>query len=106
MRRAGSAGVVCRELHSYRSRWGETDPDPASLWLDNEVKATKSLALPSQFFQGELDGVNPPKTRETIAKTFMGPFERIMLPGVGHFPTREAPAEAKARVVKHFRQEP
>jgi pimeloyl-ACP methyl ester carboxylesterase len=89
-------------LHSYRSRWGEAEPDPASQWLDDKVKATSTLALPSLYFQGELDGVNPPKTSETIAEKFTGPFERIVLPGVGHFPTREAPAEVAAQLVTHF----
>jgi pimeloyl-ACP methyl ester carboxylesterase len=81
-------------LHSYRSRW--------SKWLDDKLKATKTLALPTIYFQGELDGVTPPAASEKIAEKFTGPFERIVLLGVGHFPTREAPAEVAARVVKHF----
>ena len=89
-------------LHSYRSRWDEAEPDPASKWLDDKVKATKTLALPTIYFQGELDGVNPPETSEKVAEKFTGPFERIVLPGVGHFPTREAPAEVAARLAKHF----
>jgi pimeloyl-ACP methyl ester carboxylesterase len=89
-------------LHSYRSRWDEAEPDPASKWLDDKVKATRTLALPTIYFQGELDGVNPPKASERVAEKFTGPFERIVLPGVGHFPTREAPAVVAARLVKHF----
>jgi pimeloyl-ACP methyl ester carboxylesterase len=89
-------------LHSYRSRWNEAEPDPASKWLDDKVKATKTLAIPAIYFQGELDGVNPPKTSENVAEKFTGPFERIVLAGVGHFPTREAPVEVAARLVKHF----
>jgi pimeloyl-ACP methyl ester carboxylesterase len=68
------------------------------------VKATKTLALPTIYFQGELDGVNPPRASEKIAEKFTGPFERIVLSGVGHFPTREAPAEVAARLVKHFKR--
>jgi pimeloyl-ACP methyl ester carboxylesterase len=89
-------------LHSYRSRWGEAEPDPASTWLDDKVRASKTLALPAIYVQGALDGVNPPPTSETLAEKFTGPFERIVLPGIGHFPTREAPAEVAARLVKHF----
>jgi pimeloyl-ACP methyl ester carboxylesterase len=91
-------------LHSYRSRWDEAEPDPSSKWLDEKVKATKTLALPTIYFQGELDGVNPPRASEKIAEKFTGPFERIVLSGVGHFPTREAPAEVAARLVKHFKR--
>lgn len=89
-------------LHSYRSRWDEAEPDSASTWLENKTKATKSLALPALYFQGELDGVNPPKTSEQMAKKFVGLFERIILPGVGHFPTREAPLVVAEYLVHHF----
>jgi pimeloyl-ACP methyl ester carboxylesterase len=90
-------------LHSYRARWGEAEPDPESEWLDDRLTATATLALPTLYFQGEQDGVNPPATTETIAEKFTGPFERILLPGVGHFPTREAPDRVAARLVEHFR---
>lgn len=90
-------------LHSYRSRWGEADPDPASQWLDDQTTNTKTLALPTIYFQGELDGVNPPPVSEDIARKFTGPFERIVLPGVGHFPTREAPAAVAKQLLQHFR---
>jgi pimeloyl-ACP methyl ester carboxylesterase len=80
-------------LHSYRSRWGETEPDPRSAWLERAVKDTKTLSLPALYIQGEADGVNPPKTSEKVAEKFTGPFQRVVLPGVGHFPQREASAE-------------
>jgi pimeloyl-ACP methyl ester carboxylesterase len=89
-------------LHSYRSRWGEAQPDPASQWLDDKVKATRTLALPTIYVQGEVDGVNPPATSETVAEKFTGPFERIVLPGVGHFPLREAPTALAALLAEHF----
>lgn len=89
-------------LHSYRSRWDEAEPDPASAWLDERSKATKTLAFPTLYFQGELDGVNPPRASERVAEKFAGPFERIVLPGVGHFPTREAPEVVAERLVHHF----
>ena len=92
-------------LHSYRSRWDEAEPDPASKWLHDKAKATSSLALPAIYFQGELDGVNPPETSEMVRAKFAGPFERIVLPGIGHFPTREAPETVAARLVHHFRPE-
>ena len=70
--------------------------------IDDKVRTTKALALPTIYFQGELDGVNPPKVSAMVSEKFTGPFEQIVLTGVGHFPTREAPAEVGARLVKHF----
>ena len=78
-------------LHSYQARWGEAEPDPASRWLEDGVKATQRLAVPALFIQGGADGVNPAEASAQLAAKFSGPFQRVVLPGVGHFPTREAP---------------
>ena len=91
-------------LHSYQSRWDEAEPDPRSKELEDRVKATRSLAVPALYIQGEVDGVNPPPTSAGLASRFSGPFERIVLPGVGHFPTREAPDEVAAHLIAHFAQ--
>lgn len=82
---------VAVTLHSYRSRWDEDEPDERSRWLDEAVKSTKTLSLPALYVQGEVDGVNPPAVSETVHEKFTGPFTRIVMPGVGHFPSREAP---------------
>ena len=82
---------VAVTLHSYRARWGEAEPDARSVWLEDKVKATKTLSLSTIFIQGEDDGVNPPKVSEKVAEKFTGPFERLCLADVGHFPQREAP---------------
>jgi hypothetical protein len=62
-------------------RWDEAEPVPASKWLSGKVKATKTLALPAIYLQGDPDGVNRPKTSEKVADKFIGPFESIVLPG-------------------------
>ena len=89
-------------LHSYRARWDEATPDPRSRRLEAKVKATKALSLPTLYIQGEVDGVNPPSASATVPEKFKGPFEFLQLPGVGHFPTREAPDAVAAALLKHF----
>lgn len=89
-------------LHSYRSRWDEAEPDPYSKSLHEKVKVTNALAIPALYLQGELDGVNPPETSEKVQEKFTGLFERIVIPGVGHFPTREAPTEVASHLLRHF----
>ncbi|MBV9843315.1 MAG: alpha/beta hydrolase [Sphingomonadaceae bacterium] len=89
-------------LHSYRSRWGEAEPDLLSKWLDDKVKSTSAIAVPAIYIQGEQDGVNPPPTSENVAEKYSGPFRRIVIPAVGHFPTREAPDEVAEQLVRHF----
>lgn len=88
-------------LHSYRVRWEEAEPDPRSVWLEQLVKATKSLSLPAIFLHGIEDGVTPLEMSEKIFEKFTGPFERILLQNVGHFPQREDP-EAVARELAIF----
>lgn len=88
-------------LHSYRARWDEAKPDPRSVWLEDMVKATTSLATPAIYIQGAEDGVNPPQASERVAEKFSGPFARIEIAGVGHFPQREAPDQV-AKILSDF----
>lgn len=89
-------------LHSYRSRWGEADLDPDTAWLDEKVSATETLTLPSIYVHGQADGVNPPEATKSVPSKFSGPFESITLPGVGHFPQREAPEAVAQLLIRHF----
>ncbi|WP_010186245.1 L-dopachrome tautomerase-related protein [Sphingomonas sp. PAMC 26605] len=88
-------------LHSYRARWGEAEPDPRSQWLEDKVKATATLSLPTLYFQGALDGVNPPSASVSVPAKFSGPFGVVTLAGVGHFIQREHP-DAVARHLLHL----
>ena len=89
-------------LHSYRARWDEAKPDPRSRRLEAKVKATKTLALPTLYISGKVDGVNPPVTAKTVPEKFSGPFKHVQLPGVGHFPAREAPDVVAEHLIEHF----
>ena len=91
-------------LHSYRSRWDEAKPDPESRKLEEQVKSTKTLSLPALYVQGEVDGVNPPYVSENVHEKFTGLFRRIVLPGVGHFPTREAPGALSEHLLTFLHQ--
>ena len=84
-------------LHSYRVRWGEAEPDPRSAWLEERIKEMRSLSLPIIYFLGAEDGVNPPELSENLHEKFTGPFDRILLQNVGHFPQREAPETVRPR---------
>ncbi|RSU45332.1 L-dopachrome tautomerase-related protein [Sphingomonas sp. S-NIH.Pt15_0812] len=85
-------------LHSYRARWGEAEADPRSAWLEDKVKATTTLSLPTLYIHGDADGVNPPSTAQHVPAKFAGPFARITMTAVGHFPQRENPQA----VVRHL----
>ena len=91
-------------LHSYRSRWEEAKPDPKSRKLEEKVKTTQTLSLPTLYIQGEADGVNQPYVSINVSRKFTGPFERVVMPGVGHFPSREAPGALSNYLLNFLRQ--
>ena len=93
-------------LHSYRARWDEAKPDPRSQWLEDKVRETTTLSLPTLYVQGAVDGVNPPETSADLATKFSGPFARVILSGVGHFAQRENPAAVARHLVRLFTGDP
>ena len=93
-------------IHAYRSRWGEAAFDPRSTKLEAAIKSTKRLTTPTVFFHGARDGVTPPRITETMPQTFVGPFERIVIDGAGHFLPREAPEVVGPKLVEHFLYSP
>lgn len=89
-------------LHAYRNRWGEAPPDEHSIWLEERVKETRTLSLPVLVFQGAKDGMIQPDGARKIGEKFHGPFEYVLMPEVGHFPTREAPDMVGELLTEHF----
>jgi pimeloyl-ACP methyl ester carboxylesterase len=51
------------------------------------------------MLHGEADGVTFPSSSANKEKFFTGPYRRTLIPGVGHFPQREAPKVVAAAVL-------
>jgi|ERR1041385_267733 pimeloyl-ACP methyl ester carboxylesterase len=88
-------------VHSYRVRWGEAEKDPRHRELDARAYGAQSIAAPTLMIQGGADGVTIPETTAGKDKYFTGGYQRHVLDGVGHFPTREAP-ERVNKLLLHF----
>jgi pimeloyl-ACP methyl ester carboxylesterase len=54
------------------------------------------------MIQGGDDYVTLPPTTENAARYFTGPYERVVLDGIGHFPTREAPQRVTELLLQHL----
>jgi pimeloyl-ACP methyl ester carboxylesterase len=80
---------------------GEADKDPSYADLDRLVSAAQSISTPTLMIQGASDVVTLPDSTEGKDKYFIDGYARHVLPGVGHFPTREAP-EAVNQLVMDF----
>jgi len=87
--------------HSYSVRWGEADKDPRYAELDRVVITAPSISVPTLMIHGGADAVTLPETTEGKDRYFSGGYARHVIPGVGHFPTREAP-EAVSKLVTEF----
>lgn len=90
-------------LHGYRSRWLPEPVDPRYDGVAKVIADTAELCVPTLMIQGEEDGCDPPDGSAGDAGWFYGPCERIVLPGVGHFPAREAAART-AEAILAFRE--
>jgi pimeloyl-ACP methyl ester carboxylesterase len=88
-------------LHSYQVRWGEADKDPRYRDLDQCAMSAQSISVPTLMIQGGADGVTLAATTDGKDRYFTGGYQRVVLDGVGHFPTRERP-DAVNRLLLEF----
>ena len=86
-------------IHSYRHRFGLAPGEPAVAEYEARLAAQPQIIVPTITLEGERDGVNPPAGAKAHAPRFAGRHEYRLLPGVGHNPPQEAPAEFAAAVL-------
>ncbi len=82
---------VAVTIQSYRHRFGYAPGDPALEPIERRLAAKPNIAVPAIALQGEADGVAPAEAADRHAAFFTGPYQRRMLPKVGHNPPQEAP---------------
>ena len=80
-------------LHSYRHRWGHAPSDPHYAADEAALHPAPVLDVPTLVLHGAVDTVNDPETSAGKESYFTGPYVRKLMPGVGHFPQREASDE-------------
>jgi pimeloyl-ACP methyl ester carboxylesterase len=80
-------------LHYYRTRWGGALGlrAYAELQARLDAKPKTKLATPTIYVQGGADACDLPACSEEQDGFYTGPYERVLLKGVGHFPHREDP---------------
>ncbi len=79
-------------IHSYRHRWGLAEGDPRYAQLDARLSPAPRIVVPALQLHGAADACNDPATSAGKEALFSGPYRRVLLDGVGHFPQRELPA--------------
>lgn len=89
-------------LHSYRSRWGHAELDPAYTKLQGRLDATGTLGTPTLLLHGTDDSCLLTETTTPAARYFTGPYRRQLVAGAGHFPQREKPDVVSSAILEHL----
>jgi pimeloyl-ACP methyl ester carboxylesterase len=91
-------------IHSYRHRYGAAPGDPAVAAIEARLAQRPSIAVPSITLQGAVDGVNLVEGSAGHARYFTGPYDRRVLPNVGHLLPHEAPEPHVRAVLEMLRR--
>ena len=78
-------------LHSYCFRWGAAPPDPRYAALEQQTEPQPTISVPTVVLHGEVDGASLVASSAGKEQYFTGPYQRRVLPGVGHYVPYEAP---------------
>ena len=86
-------------IHSYRHRFGYAPGDPQLEPLERLLAAQPRITVPTIVLHGGGDGVNLAAGSAAHARFFTGPYQRRVIPSIGHNVPQEAPAEVAAAVL-------
>jgi pimeloyl-ACP methyl ester carboxylesterase len=78
-------------IHSYRHRYGYVPGDPAVAAIEQRLATQPPISVPTIVLHGEHNHVTPREVSEQHAKFFTGPYQRRIVPVVGHNVPQEAP---------------
>ncbi len=82
---------VAVTIQSYRHRFGYAAGDPALEPIEQRLAAQPAIAVPAIVLHGASSGIQPPAGSEAHARLFAGPYQRHVLPKIGHNLPQEAP---------------
>ena len=88
-RRVAHAGALSRWIRGFDR-------------LQRRLSATENLATPTLMIQGGADTCDEPASSEGKERYFTAGYDRIVLPGIGHFPPREAPEKVADAIRTHL----
>ena len=87
-------------IHSYRHRFGYAPGDPAFEAMERRLAPQPPISAPAIVLHGEGDGVNIPAAATAQTRFFTGPYQRRLIPVIGHNVPQEAPAAVAAAILE------
>ncbi len=94
---------VAVTIQSYRHRFGYAPGDPALEAIEQRLAAQPKIAVPTIVLHGDASGIQPPGASEKHAEFFTGPYQRRVLPRIGHNLPQEAPKAVADAVLELVR---
>jgi pimeloyl-ACP methyl ester carboxylesterase len=94
---------VAVTIDSYRHRYGNAPGDPKVEEIEQQLAQQPKITVPTIALQGEADRVHPPESSAHHAAFFTGPYQRRVLPRIGHNPPQEDPKTFAAAVIEMMR---
>jgi pimeloyl-ACP methyl ester carboxylesterase len=82
---------VAVTIQSYRHRFGYAAGDPALEPIEQRLATQPAITVPTIVLHGASSGIQPPAGSEAHARLFTGPYQRRVLPKIGHNLPQEAP---------------
>jgi len=83
---------VAVTIQSYRHRFGYAPGDPALEAIERQLAAQPKITVPTIVLHGGDSGISPAESSEKHAAFFAGPYQRRVLPRIGHNLPQEAPS--------------
>jgi pimeloyl-ACP methyl ester carboxylesterase len=86
-----NADFVAVVIQSYRHRFGYAAGDPALEALEQRLAERPVIRVPTIVLHGDGNGVSRPDASAQQERFFAGPYQRRVIPVVGHNIPQEAP---------------
>jgi len=90
-------------IHSYRHRFGLVPGDPALENIERLLAEQPPITVPTVALEGGADGVSPIGSDNHLDHFFSGPYQREVIPEVGHNLPQEAPLDFAAAIFSVLR---
>jgi len=87
-------------IHSYRHRLGNAPGEPRFLATEQQVAQNPRIHVPSIVLYGADDGVRKPPNVSVDQALFTNLVAREVIPGAGHFLSREKPDAVSSSMLK------
>jgi pimeloyl-ACP methyl ester carboxylesterase len=91
---------VAVTVQSYRHRFGYAAGDPALEPIEQRLAAQPAITVPTIVLHGASSGIQPPAGSEAHARLFAGPYQRRVLPKIGHNLPQEAPVQVADAILE------